>query len=325
MATRLATKQPTSTPLINEPATREVHKEGTTAKSNKPVMVVLAILAVYIIWGSTYFAIKVTLDSFPPFLMAGMRFVLAGGILFGYMKLRGAPTPNLKQWGASALVGCLLLAGGNGFITFAEQWVASGIAALAVATMPLFAALIAGLWGRWPRKMEWVGLLLGFTGVILLNLEGDMRANPIGAIALLVGAASWALGSVWSRYLPLPGGMMASATEMLGGGAALLVLGLASGERMTALPALGPTVAFFYLVVFGSIVAFSAYSYLLQKVRPTLSTSYAYVNPVVAVALGVWLGGELITWAGLVAMPVILLGVGIVMLSKERKTATTSS
>jgi len=216
-------------------------------------------------------------------------------------------------------------AGGNGFITFAEQWVASGIAALAVATMPLFAALIAGLWGRWPRKMEWVGLLLGFTGVILLNLEGDMRANPIGAIALLVGAASWALGSVWSRYLPLPGGMMASATEMLGGGAVLLVLGLVSGERMTAFPAAGPTLAFFYLVVFGSIVAFSAYSYLLQKVRPTLSTSYAYVNPVVAVALGVWLGGELITWAGLVAMPIILLGVGIVMLSKERKTGAVNS
>ena len=118
MATRLATEQPISTPVITEPVSREVREEATTAKSNKPVMVVLAILAVYIIWGSTYFAIKVTLDSFPPFLMAGMRFVLAGGILFGYMKLRGAPTPNLKQWGASALVGCLLLAGGYGFIPF---------------------------------------------------------------------------------------------------------------------------------------------------------------------------------------------------------------
>jgi drug/metabolite transporter (DMT)-like permease len=320
MVSNLATDRHVGTPIVAEPATLEVREEEPSTKPNNTAGVVLALLAVYIIWGSTYFAIRVTLESFPPFLMAGLRFLLAGSILFAYLKLRGAPTPNLKQWSASALVGCLLLLGGNGLVTFAEQWVASGLAALAVATMPLFAALFAGLWGRWPKKMEWVGLALGFAGVILLNLEGDLRANPIGAIALLVAAASWALGSVWSRYLPLPGGMMASATEMLGGGAALLVLGLVTGERMTAFPAAWPTVAFLYLVVFGSIVAFSAYSYLLQKVRPTLSTSYAYVNPAVAVALGVWLGGELVTWVGLVAMPVILVGVGIVVLAASRRS-----
>jgi drug/metabolite transporter (DMT)-like permease len=322
MLTDVATDETMSTQTATKPVRQAVDDEQTT-KPESRMGVVLALLAVYVIWGSTYFAIKVTLESFTPFLMAGMRFVLAGGLLFGFMKLRGAPTPSLKQWGASVLVGSLLLAGGNGFITFAEQWVASGIAALAVATMPLFAALLAGLWGHWPRKMEWVGLLLGFAGVALLNLEGDMQANPIGALMLLLGAGSWALGSVWSRYLPLPGGMMASAAEMLGGGAGLLVLGLGSGERMTELPAVGPTIAFFYLVVFGSIVAFSAYSYLLQKVRPTLSTSYAYVNPAVAVGLGVWLGGEFITWAGLIAMPVILVGVAIVMLSRERKAGSS--
>ncbi|HST06036.1 MAG TPA: drug/metabolite exporter YedA [Chloroflexia bacterium] len=318
MTSNLATDRHVGT-ATKERATRDVRTENTTAKPNNTVSVVLALLAVYIIWGSTYFAIRITLESFPPFLMAGIRFLLAGGILFTYLKVRGAPMPNLKQWGASTLVGCLLLLGGNGLVTFAEQWVASGLAALAVATMPLFAALFAGLWGRWPRKMEWAGLALGFVGVILLNLEGDMRANPLGAFALLVAAASWALGSVWSHYLPLPGGMMASATEMLGGGAALLVVGLLSGEHMTVFPETGPTLAFFYLVIFGSIVAFSAYSYLLQKVRPTLSTSYAYVNPAVAVALGVWLGGELVTWVGLVAMPVILVGVGIVVLGASRE------
>jgi drug/metabolite transporter (DMT)-like permease len=283
--------------------------------------IVLALLAVYIIWGSTYFAIRIAIlpnEGFPPFLMAGLRFLLAGLLLFGYVKLRGAAWPTLKEWGASVLVGSLLLLGGNGLVTFAEQWVASGLAALAVATVPIFAALFAGLWGKWPGKAEWVGLLLGIGGVALLNLEGNMQAEPLAAVALLFATASWALGSVWSRYLPLPRGIMASATEMIGGGMALLLVGLGSGERLTRLPSLEPMLAFIYLIVFGSIVAFSAYSYLLQKVRPSLATSYAYVNPVVAVALGVGLGGETVTWIGFVAMPVILLGVAIVVMARNR-------
>jgi drug/metabolite transporter (DMT)-like permease len=293
--------------------------EAADMSSNR-LGVWLALLAVYVIWGSTYFAIAITIGpgGFPPFLMAGARFLLAGSILFLYVKLRGGEWPNFKQWGAAFLVGCLLLLGGNGLVTIAEQSVASGLAALAVATMPLFAALFAGLWGKWPGRAEWVGLGVGMLGVVLLNLEGDMQANPLGAIALIAATASWALGSVWSRHLPLPTGMMASATEMLGGGAAMLVLGLVLGERVTRVPDLQPLLAWGYLVVFGSIVAFSAYGYLLQKVRPSLATSYAYVNPVVAVALGVGLGGETVGWIGFVAMPIILIGVGIVVMAKSR-------
>ena len=306
-------------PAVTE--TKEASRQREGSGSNN-LGVVLALLAVYVIWGSTYFAIRIAItpnEGFPPFLMAGVRFLLAGFILFTYVKLRGEEWPTLKQWGASALVGCLLLLGGNGLVTFAEQWVASGLAALAIATVPIFAAVFAGLWGRWPGKAEWAGLLLGIGGVALLNLEGNMQAEPLAAMALLFATASWALGSVWSQYLPLPKGMMASATEMLGGGMGLLLVGLVSGERMTRVPEAGPMVAFVYLVVFGSIVAFSAYSYLLQKVRPSLATSYAYVNPVVAVALGVGLGGETVTWIGLVAMPVILLGVAIVVMGRKRK------
>jgi drug/metabolite transporter (DMT)-like permease len=278
----------------------------------------LALLAVYIIWGSTYLAIRIALEGFPPFMMAGMRFLLAGGLMFVFLRLRGEPNPTRKQWGGAAIVGLLLLLGGNGMVTFAEQWVASGLAALAVATVPIFAALFAGLWGKWPSRQEWLGLVVGLVGVALLNLEGDMRANPIGAIALFFATASWALGSVWSRYLPMPRGAMASSTEMLAGGAGLLVLTLATGEQITSVPGPRPILALLYLVILGSIVAFTAYSYLLQRVRPSLATSYAYVNPVVAVGLGVGLAGEQVTLFGLIAMPIILLGVAIVVLARTR-------
>lgn len=319
----MSTKAPTNTAISHSPAPapRSATQHGTPQTGDlkeSKLGIVLAMLAVYIIWGSTYFAIAIGLEGFPPFLMAGLRFVLAGAILLFYVKLRGEPWPSLKQWGAATLVGCLLLLGGNGLVTFAEQWVASGLAALSIAVVPIFAALFAGLWGRWPRRIEWLGLLLGLVGVVMLNLEGDLQANPLGAAALIAATASWALGSVWSQHLPLPKGMMASATEMLGGGAALLLVAFFAGEQIKTMPDLRPMLAFLYLIFFGSIVAFSAYSFLLEKVRPSLATSYAYVNPVVAVALGVGLGGETVTWIGLVAMPIILLGVAIVVMAKSK-------
>jgi drug/metabolite transporter (DMT)-like permease len=289
----------------------------TTASDNKDLSIWLALLAVYIVWGSTYLAIRFAIEDLPPFLMASIRFLVAGGLMYVFLRLRGEPNPTRKEWGAAAIVGILLLVGGNGMVSLAEQWVASGLAALAIATTPIFAALFAGLWGKWPTGREWLGLGVGFIGVILLNLEGDMRANPFGALALLFATASWALGSVWSRYLPMPKGAMGSATEMLAGGAVLLVLGLGTGEQITQMPGLRSFFALLYLIFFGSILAFTAYSYLLRRVRPSLATSYAYVNPVVALALGVGLAGEQITLFGLIAMPIILLGVAIVVLAKK--------
>jgi drug/metabolite transporter (DMT)-like permease len=194
--------------------------------------IVAALVAVYVVCGSTYLAIRIAIEVLPPLLMAGVRFLVAGGVLFAFLWLRGGPAPSARQWRHAALVGGLLLLGGNGGVVVAEHWVASGLAALAVATVALWSALFAGLWGQWPRRLEWVGLAVGFGGVALLSLEGGLRASPAGAAALLVGTMSWALGSIGSRRLDLPSGMMASAAEMLPGGAMLVVAGLAFGERV---------------------------------------------------------------------------------------------
>jgi drug/metabolite transporter (DMT)-like permease len=281
-------------------------------------LVVLSLLAVYVVWGSTYLAIRVALEGFPPFLMASLRFLLAGGVLYLVLRLRGTPAPRGRQWGSAALVGGLLLLGGNGGVVIAEQWVASGLAALGVATVALWSAIFAGFWGQWPRRLEWVGLAVGFAGVALLSLQGNLRASPAGAVALLVATTSWALGSMWSRHLDLPAGLMAPAAQMLAGGSLLLLASVAVGERVPHAVATRPLLALAYLVVLGSWVGFSAYLYLLRRVRPAVATSYAYVNPVIAMGLGVAFAGERITLSEWVAMPVILGGVALVMVAHGR-------
>lgn len=285
-----------------------------------PLGVVFSLFALYVIWGSTYLGIRIALEGFPPFLMAGVRFLIAGTILYTFLRLRGEPNPTRAQWLSAGVIGILLLAGGNGGVTFAEQWVSSGLAAVWIATMPIWAALFGGLWGRWPNRMEWFGLLLGFVGVGLLNLEGNLRANPVGVIALTLATITWAFGSVWSRHLPLPAGPMTSAVQMLVGGMFLVPLGLLTGERVHPNPPINSYFAVAYLVVFGSLIAFSAYGYLLRNTRPTLATSYAYVNPAVALALGVWLGGEHITGVGIAAMVVILGGVALVAVGRGKES-----
>jgi drug/metabolite transporter (DMT)-like permease len=300
------------------PAGAHSHHETHPSAVRGRLGIVLALLAVYVIWGSTYLAIRFTLESFPPFLMAGARFLLAGCALFVIARASGTPAPLCPRWGGAALVGGLLLVTGNGVVTFAEQWVSSSLTALLLAVVPIWAALMAGIWGQWPARIEWLGLLLGFGGIVLLNLESDLRANPLGAALLVLATLSWALGSVWSRRLPLPTGVMASAAEMIAAGAMLSTTSLALGEHMAAPPTTRALLAFVYLIVFGAIVAFSAYGYLLRRARPALATSYAYVNPVVAVALGVGLAGERIGSLGLLAMVIILAGVGLVMFGKKR-------
>jgi len=281
------------------------------------VGIILALLALYLIWGSTYLGIRIAIEGFPPFMMAGIRFTAAGTALYLFLRLKGEPNPTLKQWRNAGAIGLLLLLGGNGGVTFAEQWVPSGLAAVAIATMPLWAALFAGFWGRWPGKLEWVGLAVGFVGVILLNLENGLRANPLGAGVLIMSAMSWAFGSTLSTRLELPGGLMSSAVEMLVAGVVTLTLSLGIGERLHSAPSESAWLALIYLIIFGSLVAYSAYMYLLRHVRPTLATSYAYVNPVVAVALGAAIAGEAITWLGVAAMVVILAGVAFVLAARK--------
>lgn len=272
----------------------------------------LALLSVYLIWGSTYLAIRFGLQGFPPFLMAGIRFVCAGTAVYAWLRLRGAPAPSGRQWRNAAIMGLLLLGLGNGMVSLAQQWVSSGMAAIAVASMPVWAALFGVLYGRRYRRIEWLGVIVGFVGVLLLNLGGELRASPGGALALLIAPMAWAFGSVWSRGRDLPSPFMSTAAQMLCGGAAMLVFGLLIGERIESMPSLTSITAVGYLAVFGSIIGFGAYIWLLNNVRPALATSYAYVNPPIAVLLGAWLASENVETHTIVAMAIILAGVVLI-------------
>jgi drug/metabolite transporter (DMT)-like permease len=309
----------------NEPATKTV-ESGTAGQQamvapatgmRSRIGIVLSLLVLYLIWGSTYLAIRISLQSIPPFITGGARFVTAGIILYVFLRLRGSPAPTRKQWLSAALIGPLMLVGSNGMVSFAEQWVATGVTAVAMAAVPLWTALFAGLLGRWPTRFEWVGLALGFAGVILLNLENGLWAAPQGAIALLIAPLCWAIGSALSARVTLASGFMASASQMILGGLAQLLVAALLGERVTRIPEVGSLLALLYLILFGSVLAFTAYGYLLRRVRPALATSYAYVNPVVALMLGIWLASEKITIITVLAMFVILTGVGLVSLRKN--------
>ena len=312
------TKQEQAGHEISETETSLAVPAGSSTL-RKRLLIILSLLSLYFIWGGTYLAMRIALQGFPPFILAGVRQLTAGIILFLFLRLRKHELPTRKQWLTAIVVGGLLLVVGNGGVVFAEQWVSSGLAALALGAIPLWAAVFSGLFGRWPTRIEWFGLGLGFSGLVLLNLENGLHANPIGAIVLLIAPMSWALGSILSQHLPSPKGLMASASQMLAGGVMLFIVGFATGEHMTGMPGPRPLAAMAYLIIGGSLVAFSAYGYLLRHVRPALATSYAYVNPLVAVSLGVALAGEQITMIGILAMLTILSGVGLVSLGRERR------
>ena len=313
-----------------EPAVKILSEEivNNELATDKPItqeprtnrfLILISLLALYILWGSTYLAMRIALLGFPPFLMAGVRFLIAGSILFLILRVRGKRAPTRKQWIGAALIGTLLLAGGNAGVAFSEQWVSTGLASVGIAAVPLWTALFAGLWGRWPTRIEWFGLGLGFIGVMLLNLGNGVWANPMGAIALLLAPIFWALGSAWSQHISLPAGLMSSSAQMLVGGAVLILLSLVIKERTPDLAISQSLWAIAYLVIFGSLLAFSAYGYLLRHTRPALATSYAYVNPMVAVGLGVVLAGERLTPMEIVAILVTLTGVGLVSLGSSRR------
>ena len=239
--------------------------------------------------------------------------------LYAVLRWRGVAAPTRAQWANAALTGTLLLGIGNGLVCYAEQTVASGLAAIAVASMPLFAATFGAIYRDWPSRLEWTGLVIGFAGVVLLNFGSGMSGSPLGAIALITAAIAWAFGSVWSRRRDMPPAAMNTAAQMVCGGAALCIASLLLGERLHAIPGFAATMALLYLIVFGSLIAFTAYLYLLNNVRALLATSYAYVNPPVAVLLGAVAVGEAVHPGDIAAMAVILIGVAMITLGKVRK------
>jgi drug/metabolite transporter (DMT)-like permease len=284
--------------------------------------VILALLAVYFIWGSTYLALRFGLEGFPPFILNGIRFLVAGAAMYLVLRGRGMAPPTPRQWWNAARVAAFLLVGGVGLVTVAEDLGAgSGVTATAVAIIPVWAAVASGFFGAWPGRLEWLGLGVGLAGVLVLAHEGDFQASTLGMLLVIAAPMLWAFGSVWGTRLDLPRPAMATAAELLSGGVLLIILGPLRGERMEAMPTAASLLALLYLIVFGSIIAYSAYVYLLANTRPALATSYAYVNPAVAVLLAMTLGAEVVSGPIFVALPLILGGVGVVALAQRRGPA----
>ena len=288
----------------------------------RPVLgIVAALAAVYVLWGSTYLAIRFALDSYPPFLLGAIRMSIAGALMYAVLRWRGATPPTARQWRTLAVLSVFMVLLSNGLVNLAETEVGSGLAAIAVASMPLFAGVFAMLRGRHPTRIEWVGTIIGFLGVLWLNAGSELSSSTLGVVCLATAAIAWAWGSIWSRDQDLPEPFMSAAGQMLAGSVWMLLAALATGERFAAVPTVEATAAMLYLVVAGSIFGFTAYIWLLHHVRPALATSYAYVNPPIAVFFGFMLGGESFTAHDLGAMAVILAGVVIITLAKARAAA----
>jgi drug/metabolite transporter (DMT)-like permease len=292
---------------------------GKTESSRKLLILVAAFAAVYIFWGSTYLAIKYAMETLPPFLMAGSRFAFAGSILLLWARFsKDYEKPTLKHWRTAFIVGTLLLLGGNGGVVLAQHFIPSSLAALLVATEPFWIVLLSWLWlsqGR-PNWRVGLGLLIGFVGVWLLisgravGAESEGTGQWIGIIAVILGAMSWAAGSVYGLRGAAPkSSLLAAGMQMIAGSVSLLAVGLIRGEWSTFNPAAvssSSLIGLGYLIVFGSLIGFTAYSWLLKNARPSMVATYAYVNPVIAVILGWLIAGESMTGQ-------MLIGAGIVV------------
>ena len=287
----------------------------------------LGFLRIYVLWGSTYLAIRFAVSTIPPFFMGGVRFIIAGTLLFGWSRWRGAPKPDREQWKNAAIIGTLLLVVGNGAVAWAEQRVDSGVASLIVATVPLWIVLGEMVQGRRPEALQWIGVAVGLVGVGILVMPGEgATTNPIdrvGAAALLFGSFSWTAGSLFSRTARLATpSSTASGMQMLCAGVIMSVVSAVSGEWSRVHPSTisgASILALAYLIVFGSIVGFSTYMWLLSVARPVAVGTYAYVNPLVAVFLGVVVAGEHLPASATLAMIVIVASVALVSLAPYLK------
>ncbi|MDQ3197996.1 MAG: EamA family transporter [Verrucomicrobiota bacterium] len=303
-----------------------------SAPAPRRFAIILAFAALYVIWGSTYLGIRFAIESIPPLLMAGARFFVAGVIMFLVARWQGAPKSSFAEWRTAFIVGTCLLFFGNGGVTVAEQWVASGLASLLVATVPIYIALLAWLTGSAPRPRPLVmlGLIGGFVGVGIL-VSPALGAAPaagsryagLGMLILLFGSLVWSIGSLYShRARNSASPLLSSAQTMLCGGGLMFIAGLVTGEgrdfeleKVTAL-SLG---AFIYLVLIGAIVGYTAYIWLLRHCDPSKVATYAYVNPVVAVLLGAFFAGETVTARTTLAAAIIIGSVAVVITAQQAK------
>jgi len=305
---------------------RDRAAQGQRRRKPSLTQLALGFAAIYLIWGSTYLGIRYAVETIPPLIMMSARHLIAGVVVFAWARVRGVPAPSRRQWGVAGIAGAMLFLGGHGVLAWGEQKVPSGLAALLCATLPLWTVLIARLDGTEPRLgwRAWVGTLLGFAGVALLmgvDIFGQ-RLDWAAAAGVLSSAPLWALGTSYTRRADLPSSkILSAAMQMICGGTWLLVVGLLVGEadrmavhHLTARSML----SLGYLIVFGSIIAFTAYTWLVSASSPFMVSTYAYVNPVIAVFLGWTLAGEALNLRVLVATLVIVAGVILVSTRSER-------
>jgi drug/metabolite transporter (DMT)-like permease len=289
--------------------------------------IIAAFASIYLIWGSTYLAIRYADQTIPPFIMGGIRFLISGAMLYAWARYRGAPRPSRIHWRNAVIAGAFLLLGGNGAVVWAEQFVPSGMTALLVSILPFWLVIIE--WVRPPRRRPagavLVGLILGFIGIVVLvgpaDLGGHGDVRPIGALVLITGSLSWAIGSFYSRDAELPeSGLLTTGMEMLGGGILLLIVGALTGEfsgfdihGVSRASAAG----LLYLITFGSLLGFTSYIWLLDKVSPARLGTYAYVNPLVAVILGWAIAGERLSVRTAVAATIVLCAVALITTARS--------
>ena len=294
-------------------------------------LIIAAFAVIYLIWGSTYLGIRFAVETLPPFLMGGVRFLTAGFILYIWLRRTGTPVPTKVNWRHAVVAAALLLGIGNGGVNWAEQKVPSGLTALIIAGTPVWFALFDWLrpGGARPALQVTLGIAVGFAGVaLLLGSRSALQGGAVdlaGVVALVLASIGWAIGSLYAKYTPKPASpLMSAAQQMIGGGVILLFMGILSGETSTfalAKVSARSMGAFVYLTLIGSLVGFTAYGWLLKATTPARASTYAYVNPVIAVFLGWAFGGETLTARMLVAAAVIVLGV--VIITTRRVTTST--
>jgi drug/metabolite transporter (DMT)-like permease len=283
-----------------------------------PPLLLLCLAATWLVWGSTYLAIKYALVSFPPFFQMGTRFLFAGLVLMAWMRWRGAGWPTRIHWRNAVVIGALMLGGGMGGTAYAEQTVGSGLVVAFIAVVPMMIAALNLFWGVRPGRFETLGIVVGLAGVLMLTQGAGFQASPAGLAAIAIACLTWSLGSVLSqRSLPLAKGATGFASEMICGGLLLLVMSLVTGERPAWPPEPVAVGAWLYLVVAGSLIAFNAYMYLLGHASAAVASSYTFVNPVIAMLLGVAVAGEVVTGFEWLAAGVVLCGVLLVLLKRK--------
>lgn len=293
---------------------------------------IAALLAVYVIWGSTYLGIRIVIETMPPLLSASARFLLGGSLFYVWARARGAGRPTLAEWRSAAIVGGLLFLGGNGIVVWSEQWLASGMVAMLIATEPLVIALLLGFWPGESNRPGWrtyLALAVGLAGAVLLAFSGGVISEDSGPWfapwMVMLATVSWGVGSLYGRDAPAPENpFLRTGMQMFAGGVWLGLMGLARDELTGLDPSTFSTasiVAFFYLMIFGSMVAFGAYSWLLRTTHATVVSTYAYVNPVIAVFLGWLLVDEPVDGRTLLASALILGAVVAVLRRRPGKTS----